>query len=96
MFVHFHFSLSDGPSETDEIGCLFGAIGAILYGDKLGRKTTILVGMIVMICGTIIMTCSYGLPEFIVGRSELSIFFLSSFYPLSILCLSSVYYTTRS
>ncbi|GAA5863097.1 hypothetical protein JCM5353_006475 [Sporobolomyces roseus] len=51
-----------------EIGCLFGAIGAILYGDKLGRKTTILVGMIVMICGTIIMTCSYGLPEFIVGR----------------------------
>jgi len=60
-------------SKIDEIGCLFGAIGAILYGDKLGRKTTILLGMVIMVAGTIIMTCSYGLPEFIVGRSELSL-----------------------
>ncbi|GAA5902009.1 sugar porter family MFS transporter [Sporobolomyces salmoneus] len=51
-----------------EIGCLFGAIGAILWGDKMGRKTTILLGMFIMIIGTVIMTCSYGLPQFIVGR----------------------------
>lgn len=36
-----------------ELGCLLGAIGAILYGDKMGRKTTILLGMIVMIVGTV-------------------------------------------
>lgn len=51
-----------------EIGCLFGAIGAILYGDKMGRKTTILLGMLIMIVGTVIMTCSYSLGQFIVGR----------------------------
>ncbi|GAA5955581.1 hypothetical protein JCM3765_006821 [Sporobolomyces pararoseus] len=51
-----------------EIGCLFGAIGAILYGDKMGRKTTIMLGMIIMIVGTVIMTCSYSLGQFIVGR----------------------------
>jgi MFS family permease len=36
-----------------EIGCLFGAIGAILWGDKMGRKTTILLGMFIMVVGTI-------------------------------------------
>ncbi|GAA6018885.1 hypothetical protein JCM11491_001712 [Sporobolomyces phaffii] len=51
-----------------EIGCLFGAVGAILWGDKMGRKTTILLGMLIMIIGTVIMTCSYGLPQYIVGR----------------------------
>ncbi|GAA5983286.1 hypothetical protein JCM5350_005868 [Sporobolomyces pararoseus] len=51
-----------------ELGCLLGAIGAILYGDKMGRKTTILLGMIIMIVGTVIMTCSYSLSQFIVGR----------------------------
>ncbi|GAA5853257.1 hypothetical protein JCM3766R1_001916 [Sporobolomyces carnicolor] len=51
-----------------ELGCLLGAIGAIFFGDKMGRKTTIFLGMWIMIAGTIIMTCSFGLPEFIVGR----------------------------
>jgi MFS family permease len=49
---------------------MFGAIGAILWGDKMGRKTTIMLGMVIMVIGTIIMTSSYGLAQFIVGRSE--------------------------
>ncbi|GAA5924819.1 sugar porter family MFS transporter [Sporobolomyces koalae] len=51
-----------------EIGCLLGAIGAIFIGDKLGRKNTILLGMVVMCIGTVIMTSSYSLGQFIVGR----------------------------
>ncbi|GAA6062691.1 hypothetical protein JCM10212_004749 [Sporobolomyces blumeae] len=51
-----------------EIGCMFGAIAAIFFGDKLGRKTTIMYGMCILIVGAIIMTASNGLAPFIVGR----------------------------
>ncbi|GAA5884943.1 hypothetical protein JCM6882_007162 [Rhodosporidiobolus microsporus] len=51
-----------------EIGCMFGAIGAIIWGDKLGRKQTIMLGMIIMVIGAVIKTAAYGLPEMIVGR----------------------------
>ncbi|BGP19056.1 hypothetical protein JCM10213v2_007139 [Rhodosporidiobolus nylandii] len=51
-----------------EIGCLMGAVAALFIGDKLGRKQTIMLGMVIMIAGGIIKTASFGLPEFIVGR----------------------------
>lgn len=70
-----------------ELGCLLGAIGAIFFGDKMGRKTTIFLGMWIMIAGTIIMTCSFGLPEFIVGRGEL---FSLSAQPMSHAQISSL------
>lgn len=34
-----------------EIGCLIGAIGIIAFGDKLGRRRSILVGSTIMIIG---------------------------------------------
>ncbi|GAA5997513.1 sugar porter family MFS transporter [Rhodotorula paludigena] len=51
-----------------EIGCLGGAVGAILFGDRLGRKNMIMLGMSIMIVGAIILAASYGLAQFIVGR----------------------------
>ncbi|KAG0664414.1 hypothetical protein C6P46_001459 [Rhodotorula mucilaginosa] len=51
-----------------ELGCLLGAIWTIAMGDRLGRKNTIMLGMIVMCVGAAIMSASFGLAEFIVGR----------------------------
>ncbi|EME38944.1 hypothetical protein DOTSEDRAFT_180963 [Dothistroma septosporum NZE10] len=51
-----------------EIGCLFGAIGIIAFGDKLGRRRSILIGASIMIVGAIIQTTSFGLAQLIVGR----------------------------
>ena len=56
-----------------EIGCLFGAIFALAYGDKIGRRRTIMGGASIMIIGVIIqITCmppsSGATAQFIVGR----------------------------
>ena len=51
-----------------EIGCLIGAIGIIAFGDKLGRRRSILIGASIMIIGAIIQTTSFGLAQLIVGR----------------------------
>ncbi|KAF7187583.1 Major facilitator superfamily transporter mfsA, partial [Pseudocercospora fuligena] len=51
-----------------ETGCLFGAIGIIAFGDKLGRRRSILTGACIMIVGAIIQTASVDLASIIVGR----------------------------
>ncbi|CAK3778436.1 general substrate transporter [Lecanosticta acicola] len=51
-----------------EIGCLFGAVGIIWFGDKIGRRRSILLGGSIMIVGAIIQTSSFGLAQLIVGR----------------------------
>ncbi|KWU45679.1 general substrate transporter [Rhodotorula sp. JG-1b] len=48
-----------------ELGCLLGAIWTIAMGDRLGRKNTIMLGMIVMCIGAAIMSASFGLAEFL-------------------------------
>jgi MFS family permease len=55
-----------------EIGCLFGAVFMLTYGDLLGRRKGIMLGAIVMILGVIIQVTSEKnatpLAQFIVGR----------------------------
>jgi len=51
-----------------EVGCLFGAMFIVGYGDKLGRRRSILTGACIMIVGAIIQTASFGLAQLIVGR----------------------------
>ncbi|KAI5364563.1 Putative major facilitator, sugar transporter, major facilitator superfamily [Septoria linicola] len=51
-----------------EIGCLIGAIGTILFGDKLGRRRSILTGAGIMCIGAVIQTSSFGMAQLIVGR----------------------------
>ncbi|GAA6035068.1 hypothetical protein JCM8097_002170 [Rhodosporidiobolus ruineniae] len=51
-----------------EIGCMFGAIATMIWGDRLGRKQTIALGMVIMCIGAVIKTASYGLAQMIVGR----------------------------
>lgn len=55
-----------------EIGCLFGAIFMLIFGDRLGRRRAIMIGASVMILGVIIQVTSFPghlpLVQFIVGR----------------------------
>jgi len=51
-----------------EIGCLLGSFIIIGYGDKLGRRRSVLVGAVIMIIGAIIQASSTTLAQLIVGR----------------------------
>ncbi|RGP75393.1 sugar transporter stl1 [Fusarium sporotrichioides] len=51
-----------------EIGCFFGAIFAAIWGEKLGRRRSILIGCIVLIIGAILQASSYSRAMMIVGR----------------------------
>lgn len=55
-----------------EIGCLFGAVLILLFGDSLGRRRAMMLGALIMILGVIIQVSvikGYGqTSQFIVGR----------------------------
>ncbi|KAL5592359.1 hypothetical protein FOBRF1_013385 [Fusarium oxysporum] len=53
---------------TYDIGCIMGTIVSMLFGDKLGRKRSILIGCVILIVGAILQTSSYSLAHMIVGR----------------------------
>lgn len=66
----------DNPSSTItglmvsiyEVGCMFGSIGIIIWGDRLGRRMSLVIGGIIVIIGTILQVTSYSRVQFIVGR----------------------------
>ncbi|KAJ5698248.1 Major facilitator superfamily domain general substrate transporter [Penicillium macrosclerotiorum] len=55
-----------------EVGCLFGALFMLIWGDWLGRRKGIITGAIIMILGVVIQVTSYvghqPLAQFIIGR----------------------------
>ncbi|KAG9832362.1 general substrate transporter, partial [Aureobasidium melanogenum] len=51
-----------------DIGCFFGAIAAVMIGDPLGRKNSILVGTTIMSVGALLQCTAFGVPQMIVGR----------------------------
>ncbi|CCH43321.1 Sugar transporter [Wickerhamomyces ciferrii] len=55
-----------------EIGCFFGALFAMLRGDKIGRRPLIILGAFIIIIGTIISVTPYrhawGTGQFVIGR----------------------------
>lgn len=51
-----------------EVGCLFGALFIIAFGDKIGRRRSVLLGATIMLIGAAIQTASFGLAQLIVGR----------------------------
>ncbi|KAL2131425.1 hypothetical protein VTI74DRAFT_5136 [Chaetomium olivicolor] len=51
-----------------EIGCFFGALIALLVGEKIGRRKTIMLGCAVLSIGGALQACAYGIPHLIVGR----------------------------
>ncbi|OOF92995.1 hypothetical protein ASPCADRAFT_517225 [Aspergillus carbonarius ITEM 5010] len=72
----------EGPTKTTtlstvtaiyDIGCFVGAVMAFTIGERLGRKSAILLGTTIMAVGTLIQTTSYSLPQIIIGRIILGI-----------------------
>jgi MFS family permease len=51
-----------------EIGCFFGAILAFIFGERLGRRVSILWGCAILSVGAVIQCTAYGIPQLIVGR----------------------------
>ncbi|KAJ6004775.1 sugar transporter STL1 [Penicillium herquei] len=55
-----------------ELGCFFGAIFTLLYGERIGRTPILVAGGALMILGTVISTASFGphwgLGQFVIGR----------------------------
>lgn len=51
-----------------DIGCFVGAILAVMIGDLLGRKKTILLGTSIMKIGAILQIAAFCVPVMIVGR----------------------------
>ncbi|KAJ5353597.1 hypothetical protein N7541_006161 [Penicillium brevicompactum] len=76
-----------------DIGGVFGAIGAALCVERLGRKRGLLVGAALIVIGAILMGCCVERIQFIAGRivTGLGIGFLTSVAPVyqSEVCLPS-------
>ncbi|KAJ6070986.1 hypothetical protein N7467_012305 [Penicillium canescens] len=55
-----------------ELGCFFGAIFTLIWGEKIGRTPLLVSGGVLMIIGTVISTAAFGpqwgLGQFVVGR----------------------------
>ncbi|KAF7562448.1 hypothetical protein G7046_g1674 [Stylonectria norvegica] len=69
-----HFPQTSNPnisgitSSCFSLGAFFGAITAFAAGDKLGRKKTIIIGLIFNVVGAILQIVSFQFPQLIVGR----------------------------
>ena len=51
-----------------EIGCFFGAIIALLIGERIGRRWCIIAGCIILSIGAALQCSAYSIPHLIVGR----------------------------
>jgi len=67
-----------------DVGAVFGAIGAAVLGDRLGRKRTLITGCVVLIVGTILMAASFERIQMMFGRvlTGLGIGFITSVTPV--------------
>lgn len=55
-----------------EIGCFFGALFSMFYGERLGRTRVIFAGAVILVIGAVISAASigpaWGLGQFVIGR----------------------------
>ncbi|CAK7905939.1 high-affinity glucose transporter 1 [[Candida] anglica] len=68
----YHSTIQGTVTAVYEVGCLIGALFALFFGDRLGRRKVIILGGLIMMIGTLIMITSMTghlpLVQFIVGR----------------------------
>ncbi|TVY43141.1 Sugar transporter [Lachnellula subtilissima] len=50
------------------IGCFFGAILCFMFGERLGRRKSILIGSFILAIGAVLQASAYSIPQLIVGR----------------------------
>ncbi|KAF5022477.1 hypothetical protein F66182_5449 [Fusarium sp. NRRL 66182] len=51
-----------------EIGCFFGAIFCLVFGEYFGRRKCIMMGCVVLSVGAALQAAAFGIPQMIVGR----------------------------
>lgn len=51
-----------------EIGCFFGSLLALVFGEKIGRKRTIMLGSLILCVGGALQASAYSIAHLIVGR----------------------------
>lgn len=51
-----------------EIGCFFGAITTSFIGERLGRRRSTLIGVVIMIVGALLQSTAYTAAHMIVAR----------------------------
>lgn len=51
-----------------DIGCAIGAVVAFLFGEKIGRKKSILLANIIVVIGAAIQTASYNYWQMFAAR----------------------------
>ncbi|KAI0555546.1 hexose carrier protein [Xylaria curta] len=66
--AHGSSSLQGTVVAIYEIGCFFGAIVCFLFGEKLGRRWSIMIGCIILAIGGALQASAYSIPHLIVGR----------------------------
>ncbi|KAJ6157655.1 sugar transporter STL1 [Penicillium chermesinum] len=71
--VKNHVSVLQGAvTSCYEIGCFFGAVFTLIWGERIGRTPLLLAGGILMVVGTVISTAAFGdqwgLGQFVIGR----------------------------
>ncbi|THZ99008.1 general substrate transporter [Aureobasidium pullulans] len=67
-----------------EIGCFIGAVITSFIGESLGRRKSILIGVLIMIVGALLQATAYHIPHMLVGRivSGVGMGFINSTVPV--------------
>ncbi|KAG9514771.1 general substrate transporter [Aureobasidium sp. EXF-12298] len=67
-----------------EIGCFIGAVTTSFIGEKLGRRRSVLIGVIIMIVGALLQSTAYHVAHMIVARivSGIGMGFINSTVPV--------------
>ena len=68
MLGHPSPTMSGLVTAIYDIGCAFGAVVAFVYGERIGRKNSILLANIIVIVGAAIQTASYDYWQMFVAR----------------------------
>ena len=62
------FALSGAIVATWNLGCFVGAFLTIFLGDRLGRKRTIVMGLVVEMIGKLFQVTAFSQGQYIAGR----------------------------
>jgi MFS family permease len=66
--AHGSSSLQGTVVAIYEIGCFFGALLCFFFGEKLGRKKSIMIGCLILSIGAALQASASTIPHLIVGR----------------------------
>ncbi|KAI5789215.1 general substrate transporter, partial [Pyronema domesticum] len=68
----YHATMQGTVTSVYELGCFAGALAALMWGERLGRCKSIIIGAVIMILGTLIQITAFRgkheLAQFIIGR----------------------------